>query len=176
MTPYIGQIILFAGNFAIRSFAFCNGQLLAISQNTALFSILGTTYGGDGRTTFALPDLRGRVPIHSGTGPGLTPRSLGSRSGQEVVTLNVSQMPSHNHPATAQVAVNNSAGEEETVSGQVISNHTGAFSEDPVSGQFLGGTSATVNNSGGGLSHNNMQPWLAINYEIALQGVFPSRN
>jgi len=176
MTPYIGQIILFAGNFAIRSFAYCNGQLLPIAQNTALFSILGTIYGGDGRTTFGLPDLRGRAAIGQGNGPGLTPRNLGQRSGQETVTLNTTQIPAHNHPVTVQVALNNGDGEENSASGQVISNHTEAFNEDPVAGHFLGGTSATVQNSGGGQAHNNMQPWLALNYEIALQGIFPSRN
>lgn len=179
MDFYIGQIILFAGNFAIQSFATCEGQLLSISQNSALFSILGTTYGGDGRTTFGLPDLRGRLAIHSGNGsagPGLTPRPLGQRSGQENVTLITTQLPSHNHPATFQVAVNNGDGEENLVSGQVISNHTQAFNEDSVAGQFLGGTSATVSNNGGGQSHTNMQPWLALNYQITLFGVFPSRN
>ena len=179
MEFFLGQIILFAGNFAIRGFAFCNGQLLAISQNQALFSLLGTTYGGDGRTTFALPDLRGRTVVNSGgnsAGPGLTTRRLGQISGQESVTLNTTEMPSHNHPATAQVAVNNGGGEENVVSGQVISNHSQAFNEDPVAGQFLGGTSATVSNNGGGQSHNNMQPYLALNYEITMQGLFPSRN
>jgi microcystin-dependent protein len=183
MDLYIAQIILFAGNFPIRNFAYCNGQLLAISQNTALFSLIGTTYGGDGRTTFALPDLRGRVVVHSGgnsAGPGLTARQLGQRSGQERVTLNTLEMPSHNHPATAtaQIAVSTAAGEESTSAGQIISNHASAFNEDATAGQFLGGASATatVGNNGGNQSHDNMQPWLALNYEICLFGIFPSRN
>jgi len=97
LDPFIGEIIMFAGNFAPRGWAFCDGQLLPISQNSALFSILGTTYGGDGRTTFALPDLRGRVPIHAGSGPGLSYRNLGAKEGQEEMSLTVSQIPSHTH-------------------------------------------------------------------------------
>lgn len=175
MEFFLGQIILFAGNFPIRAFAYCNGQLLQISQNSALFSILGTTYGGDGRTTFALPDLRGRVVVHSGgnsAGPGLTPRQLGQRSGEENVTLNTLQIPAHNHPAA--VAVSTANGEEGNVNGQVIANHANAFNEDPTTGASLGGV--TIGNSGGNQSHNNMQPWLALNYEICIQGIFPSRN
>ena len=95
--PFVGEIRMFAGNFAPRGFAFCDGQLLAISQNDALFALLGTTYGGDGRTTFALPDLRGRVPVHAGSGPGLTRRTLGQRAGSEQETLTLSQIPAHNH-------------------------------------------------------------------------------
>ncbi len=175
MQFYIGQIILFAGNFAIRDLAYCNGQLLAISQNSALFSILGTTYGGDGRTTFGLPDLRGRVVVHSGgnsPGPGLTARQLGARAGQERVTLTTGEMPNHSHPTAVQV--NNTNGEEANVSGQFLSNSPNSYNEEGVTGQNLGGvTSGAV---GGSQSHDNMQPWLALNYEIALFGVFPSRN
>ena len=100
-SPFIGQITLFAGNFAPRGWAFCNGQLLSIAQNTALFSILGTTYGGNGQTTFALPDLRGRVPVHAGQGPGLSNYDLGQQGGAESVTLTTAQMPAHTHPANA---------------------------------------------------------------------------
>ena len=99
--PFIAEIIMFGGNFAPRGWAFCDGQLLSISSNSALFSILGTTYGGDGRTTFGLPDLRGRVAMHPGSGPGLTQRRLGEKSGMETVTLTTNQIPSHNHTATA---------------------------------------------------------------------------
>tara|TARA_R110001592_G_scaffold23628_1_gene92415 strand:- start:1353 stop:1979 length:627 start_codon:yes stop_codon:yes gene_type:complete len=101
MDPFIGEIVMFAGNFPPRDWAYCDGQLLAIASNTPLFSIIGTTYGGDGRTTFALPDLRGRAPIHQGHGPGLSTRPIGQRSGEEMVTLNVTQMPSHTHTITS---------------------------------------------------------------------------
>ncbi|HZD04287.1 MAG TPA: tail fiber protein, partial [Longimicrobiales bacterium] len=96
--PFVGEIRMFAGNFAPRGWAFCDGQLLAVSQNDALFSLLGTIYGGDGRTTFGLPDCRGRIPLHAGSGPGLTPRALGSKGGAGKVTLTVNQLPSHTHP------------------------------------------------------------------------------
>lgn len=180
MEGFIGQIMMFGGNFAIRSWALCDGQLLPISQNTALFSILGTTYGGDGRTTFGLPDMRGRSPMHFGNGPGLTPRSLGQRFGQENVVLNNTQIPSHTHSAatTTQIAVSAAAGGESTVNGQHIANHTSAFNEDPTDGAFLAGatSSTTVANTGGNLSHNNMQPNMVVTFLICLQGVFPSRN
>ncbi|WP_147678873.1 phage tail protein [Algibacter pacificus] len=177
----LGQIILFAGNFPIRSLAYCNGQLLPISQNTALFSILGTTYGGDGRTTFALPDLRGRVVVHSGggsSGPGLTPRALGSRGGLERVTLQQSEMPTHNHVATTNtsIAVNTQPGDESSPNGLHIAGQNQAFSED-ATGTLAGpSSSTTIQNTGGNQSHINMQPYLALNYEIALYGIFPSRN
>jgi microcystin-dependent protein len=185
MEPFLGQIIMFAGNFAPRSWAFCNGQLLSISQNTALFSILGTTYGGDGQTTFALPDLRGRVPISPGIGPGLPSYNLGQRSGQANVTLTVNNMPNHNHPATTntttQIEVNTDSGEEVTPSGQYIAEHgDDAFSGTATSGETLAGatstSSTTVGANGGGQSFNNMPPYLAVNYIIALFGTFPSRN
>ena len=172
MEPFIGQIVMFGGNFAPRNWAFCNGQLLAISQNTALFSIVGTIYGGDGRTTFGLPDLRGRVPMHPGNGPGLTPRQLGQKSGVETVVLNINEIPSHTH--TVQVGVSNSTGEEDTVSGNVIANHAASFNENPAPGQNLGGVS--VQNTGGGQGHTNIQPFQCVNYIIALYGVYPSRN
>ncbi|GGK37523.1 MULTISPECIES: phage tail protein [Flavobacteriaceae] len=175
MEPFLGQITMFGGNFAPRGWAYCNGQLLAISQNTALFSILGTTYGGDGRTTFALPDLRGRAPINSGggsAGPGLSPRPLGQRGGAQDVTLNQTQMPNHNH--ASQIAVNSSTGGESNPSGQFIAAHSGAFSEESSSGSNLNGL--TIGAAGGNLSHPNMQPYLAVNFIIALVGIFPSRN
>ncbi|WP_034062637.1 phage tail protein [Lacinutrix jangbogonensis] len=187
MNPFIGEIMAFGGNFAPRSWAFCNGQLLAISQNTALFSILGTTYGGDGRTTFALPDLRGRAPIHAGTGPGLTTRSLGQRSGTETNTLNTTQLPSHNHAATghlntsatpagntpvnsypAPMAGRTSGGDNVSISGWGVAGNGTAAATD--------GVSVTVGNSGGNQHVNNMQPWECINYIICLFGVYPSRN
>jgi microcystin-dependent protein len=168
-TPYLGEIRMFAGNFAPRGWAFCNGQLLPIAQNSALFSLLGTTYGGDGRTTFALPDLRGRVPLHPGTGPGLTTRRLGEKSGGESVTLAVSQVPSHSHTVAPGA-----------VSGQ--GNTSWPAGSAPAAGRNFHSTAApdvsmraTVStNTGGGQSHPNMQPYLGISFIIALQGVYPS--
>ncbi len=171
MNPFIGMITMFAGNFAPRDWAFCSGQLLAISQNTALFSILGTTYGGDGQTTFALPDLRGRFAMHPGNGPGLTPRQLGQKGGNENTTLTAANMPNHSHPTS--VAVSSETGEEPT-STTFLSSHAGAFNEDTNPGAFLEGvTSGAVGNN---QSYSNTQPFTCVNYIIALFGTFPSRN
>lgn len=170
MEPFLGQIIMFAGNFAPRGWALCDGQLLPIAQNTALFSILGTTYGGDGRTTFGLPELRGRVAMHAGSGPGLTTRRLGEKSGVEQVTLNIGQIPSHNHNVS--VGVSTATGEESDPT-TILSSHAGAFNEDP-SGANLGGVNQS--NAGGNQPHTNVQPYQCVNYIIALQGIFPSRN
>lgn len=179
-TPFIGEVIMFGGNFAPRGWAFCDGQLLQIASNTALFSILGTTYGGDGRTTFGLPDLRGRAVIGPGTGPGLSPRQLGSRTGTETETLSVAQMPSHAHTATgtAQVSLSNEVGTTSDTDGQYIANHLGGFNEDATPGAKLEGVSSTttINNTGGGQSHNNVQPSQTVNYIIALIGIYPSRS
>ncbi len=168
--PFLGQIVMFGGNFAPRGWALCDGQLLAISQNSALFSILGTTYGGDGRTTFALPDLRGRVPVHAGTGPGLTPYRLGERGGQEAVTLTTAQIPSHTHSLNASTDPANDT------------NPSGKLPARAAEDTYVTGTpSATLSpqaaaNTGGNQSHGNVQPYQAVNYIIALQGTFPSRN
>ena len=166
MEPFLGQIIMFAGNFNPRGWALCNGQLLAISQYSALFSILGTTYGGDGRTTFGLPDLRGRVPIHAGSGPGLTPRTLGSRGGSETNTLNVSQLPSHTHA----IGTKEEGNTDNPDGAYVAGDGTNAFA-DTADGNLLP-TSAT----GANQSVNNMQPFQSVNFIIALEGTFPSRN
>ncbi|MFN3202076.1 MAG: phage tail protein [Bradymonadia bacterium] len=171
--PFIGQIVMFAGNFAPRGWAFCDGQLLAINSNQALFAILGTTYGGDGRTTFGLPDLRGRFPMHPGNGPGLSPRQLGARSGQETVTLNVTQIPSHNHNATLEVS--NTAADDHQPAG----NYLGAASADVYTQTRSGNeslNSGATTNTGGNQPHDNMPPWQTVNFIIALQGVFPSRS
>ena len=179
--PFLGEVQIFAGNFAPRGWAFCDGQLLPIAQNTALFSLLGTTYGGDGRTTFALPDLRGRAVIGPGNGPGLTSRRLGQKLGSERETLSVAQMPSHNHlstTASSLVDLSNEVGASDNSDEQYISNHLGGFNEDATSGAKLEGVSSTttINNTGGGQSHNNVQPSQTVNYIIALIGIYPSRS
>lgn len=166
MEPFLGQIIMFGGNFAPRGWAFCDGQLLPISQNQSLFALLGTTYGGDGRTTFALPDLRGRAPIHAGNGPGLSDRRLGSRGGSETNTLIESQLPSHTHA----IGTKEEGNTDDPSGAYVAGDGTNAFA-DSSDGNLLP-TGAT----GGNQSVNNMQPFLAVSYIIALQGTFPSRN
>lgn len=184
MEPFLGQIMMFGGNFAPRSWAFCDGQLLPIAQYAALFSILGTTYGGDGRTTFALPDLRGRAPIHMGGGPGLSNYKLGQKGGLESVTLNITQIPSHSHTGKLQVSSKDSSQAVPTlgssiatpgfVDGRAITHTYGFNNENP--DIALNPGSLPIGNTGGNLSHENRQPYLAMNYIIALQGIFPSRN
>jgi microcystin-dependent protein len=179
MEPYIGQVQLFSFNFPPKDWAFCDGRLLSIAQNQALFSLIGTTYGGDGITTFALPDLRGRTPIGFGQGPGLTSRQMGEESGAEAVTLISSQMPAHNHllMASSQPATQSSP-ENHLLA---VSNGVDNSSDSPVNVNTYGTTATTTANpmaigvSGGNQPHNNMQPYLAMNYCIALYGVFPSR-
>lgn len=167
MDPFLGQIVLFAGNFAPRGWAFCDGQLLAINSNQALFSILGTTYGGDGRTTFALPGLRGRVAIHPGTGPGLPTYRLGDNGGNPTTTLVVNDMPPHTHGLSGSSA----AGTTQSPVGALPA----------VTAEDAYGTSSAVSmgnsgSTGSGLPFSNQPPYQALNYIIALQGVFPSRN
>lgn len=182
MEGTIGEILMFAGNFAPRSWAFCNGQLLPIAQNQALFSILGTTYGGDGRTTFALPDLRGRVPIHAGQGPGLSDRRLGQAGGSETNTVNAAQLPAHTHAATGTAALPALSVEGDTATPtNAIPAKSGMGEPDYSTG--AGDTTmapatveVTVQSAGGNQPVNNMQPFLGINYIICLQGIFPSRN
>jgi len=170
MDPFIGQIQAFGFNFAPQGWARCEGQILAIAQYQALFALIGTTYGGDGRTTFALPDLRGRSIVGPGNGPGLSPISWGQRSGAENLTLTVNNMPSHNHGVT--VSVNTGNGEEANSTG-ILSSHAGAFNEES-SGAVLGGVNST--NTGGNQSANIRNPYLGIYYCIALVGIFPSRS
>jgi microcystin-dependent protein len=169
MEPFIGQIMMFAGNFAPRGWATCDGQLLAISSNSALFSLLGTTYGGDGRTTFGLPDLRGRVPMHAGSGPGLSPRRLGEKGGAETVTLTVAQLPSHNHGVTASAP----PADARIPTGKRPASTEGASYG---AGQAAAMAADMVTPTGGSQAHDNMPPFGCINYVIALQGVYPSRN
>ena len=167
--PFIGELTLFAGNFAPRGWALCDGQLLDISQNSALFSILGTTYGGDGRTTFALPDLRGRVAMHPGRGAGLTPRNLGQKGGEEAVTLSVNQIPSHDH----QVNCNALRGDAVSPQGNIPASDP----DKPYKNTGTDKMSANmIANTGGNQSHDNMQPFNCINYIIALEGIYPSRS
>jgi microcystin-dependent protein len=168
--PFIGEIKMFAGNFAPRNWAFCDGQLLAISQYDALFSLLGTTYGGDGRTTFGLPDLRGRLPIHMGSGPGLSTRPIGQKSGQETVSLTAAQVPAHTH----QMMATEDAGETTDPSGQVLAQATDDIYSTASPDTSM--ASAAISASGGSQPHDNIQPFLCIHFIIALFGIYPSRN
>jgi microcystin-dependent protein len=171
--PFIATIIMFGGNFAPRGWAFCNGQLLSIAQNTALFSILGTTYGGNGQTTFALPDMRSRVPIHWGQGNGLSNYVLGEVTGTESVTLNVNQMPLHNHTVT--VKVNSSEGGGNTPQNAYLGKtDPGIYAA--TSDNALMGAQPPTGIAGGNLPTPIIQPVLAISFIIALEGIFPSRN
>lgn len=168
--PFVGEIRMFAGTFAPRGWAFCDGQLLAVSQNDALFSLLGTIYGGDGRTTFGLPDARGRLPIHAGTGPGLSQRRLGSQAGAERVTLTVNQLPSHGHPlqaspAPATVPNPGDAVPAETTTDRVYRPGAGTVSL----------ANSSVTSVGGSQPHSNVMPFLCVHFIIALVGIYPSR-
>jgi len=162
---------MFAGNFAPQGWALCQGQLLSIEQNTALFALIGTTYGGDGQTTFALPDLRGRVTVSMGSGQGLTPRSIGQNGGSETVGLVAAQMPAHSHLANC-----GPIGTQASPTGNYWSTdpggNTAAYSNASNSQMAAGAISAYT----GGQPHDNVQPFLVINYIIALQGIFPSQN
>ena len=179
--PYLGAIAMFAGNFAPRGWAFCQGQILSIAQNTALFSILGTTYGGNGQTTFALPDLRGRVAIGTGQGPGLSNYTLGQASGFENVTLTTSQLASHTHVVSGTVNVKSSAGNSRTPVANVLANEAGGvvapYSTSSTDASMAAGTvSGTAAATGSNTPIPIIQPYLTISYIIALQGIFPSRN
>lgn len=171
MDPFLGEIRMFAGNFAPKDWAFCNGQLLPIAQNTALFALLGVQYGGDGRTNFALPNLQGRVPIHQGQGPGLTLRQIGETGGEAAVTLNSAQLPSHMHALRAAEAATTG-----TASGAVaLAPGGGGAAIYRSGGNRVAMDKATVGPAGSGGPHNNLQPYLAVNFIIALAGIFPSR-
>ncbi len=168
--PFIAEIRIFAGNFAPRGWAFCDGQLLAVSQNDALFSLLGTIYGGDGRTTFGLPDARGRIPLHAGTGPGLSARRLGSKDGGEKVTLTTNQLASHTHDWNA----NTAAATGDAPAGKVLADPSPARLFRAAA-QDNSLASHTIPNTGGSQPHTNMMPTLCINFIIALFGIYPSR-
>ena len=169
--PFTAEIRIFAGNFAPRGWAFCNGQLLPIAQNTALFSLIGTTYGGDGRTTTALPDLKGRAPMHPGRGPGLTSRRLGQRGGSEMISLTEAQMPNHTHTMRA----SNENGEQGTFQSQarLARSRGGALYQSNTSANLV--DMAPLPNTGGSQPHNNLQPFLTMTFIIALVGLYPSR-
>lgn len=168
--PFVGEIRMFAGNFAPRGWAFCDGQLLAVSQNDALFSLLGTIYGGDGRTTFGLPDLRGRVPIHAGQGPGLSSRRLGAKAGAENVTLTVNQLPSHSHAFRGSSNLATGTSPQNSVLGRSSGS---LYARDPFVANM---SSQSITHVGGSRSHTNLQPFLCINFIIALVGIYPSRH
>lgn len=173
--PFIGMIALFGFNFPPKGWAYCNGQLIAIASNSALFALLGTMYGGDGRVTFALPDLRGRVPIGMGQGPGLSDYVQGEVSGTETTTLLISNMPAHNH----QIIASGDAPTQNTASGALLASGNRSVSMpniyEPNTNPVLMAQNM-VSVTGSSQPFNNMQPYLALNYCISLYGIFPSRN
>ena len=189
--PYIATVFIWAPNFAPRNYAYCAGQLMAISQNTALFSLIGTVYGGDGRTTFALPDLRSRIPVGAGmgAGPGLSFYPLGAMAGQENVTLMTTQMPIHNHSAQGEVIAHNTqATSAVPQTGESLANPnfgsgidaTAVNTYAPPNGAAVqlapGSVSVQIGNNGGSQPHENRQPFLGISFIIALFGIFPPRS
>ena len=182
-SPFVGQIIPFGGYWTISGWAQCDGQSLQINQNSALYTIIGIAYGGNGTTNFSLPDLRGRVPIHLGSGAGLTPRSRGQTGGAETVTLTATEMPIHGHTNTAATTLrgNSSAANASTPASNVPGGtgrsniyQTGAANVDMDT--TAAATTVTINNAGSGGAHNNMPPFVVINFQIALQGIWPPQS
>jgi microcystin-dependent protein len=180
--PFVAEIRIFTGNFAPKGWALCDGQLMSISQNTALFSLLGTTYGGNGTSNFALPNLQGSAPIQAGQGPGLTLRDLGEVGGEQTVTLLQTEMPAHSHTflanataGTTLTSANNAlavaaAGASKTSPGNVVNYYAASGNNNVPMNPFA------TSIAGGNLPHNNMQPFLGLTFIIALQGVFPARS
>ena len=185
MEGYLAVIMFFAGNFAPRGWAFCQGQILSIAQNTALFSLLGTTFGGNGQTTFALPDFRGRVAVGTGQGPGLPSINLGQVAGEPTHTLIITEMPAHTHtsgtitiPAVSTAGNANTPGSSQSLAKLVDSrnNALNLYSNAAPDTNLASAATVQINNAGGSQPHNNMQPYLGINYVICIEGIFPSRN
>jgi len=168
---YLGEIRMFAGNFAPQGWALCNGQILPISQNTALFSLIGTYYGGDGVQTFALPNLQSRVPVHQGQGPGLSPYVIGQAGGNENVTLTLAQMPQHNHTMGTLSAPGTASRPNTQLLAQPTSGNL--YGPAPSDGSAL--NQAAISSAGSSQPHTNIQPYLAVTFIIALVGIYPSR-
>jgi microcystin-dependent protein len=168
--PFVAEIRIFPFNFAPKGWAWCDGQLMPLSQNTALFSLLGTTYGGDGKSTFALPNLQGRAPMHHGQGPGLSPHNLGESAGLETVTLLESEMPVHQHTLRG----SNSLGDSPLPTGNSLARYANAYQQN-TSQNMTSMSPSALAPAGGSAPHNNMQPYLTFYFCIALQGIFPPR-
>jgi microcystin-dependent protein len=184
---FIGEVRLFAGNFAPRGWAFCDGNVLPISSNTSLYSILGTTYGGDGRSTFALPDMRGRVAVGPRTGPGLSQYREGQQGGTETNTLSTAQLPAHNHDATGVIKASNANATTKEPGGNYFASSIYAINRGNIVDVLSYGATSnvemnanaidvTVGNTGDNQAANNRQPYLAMNYIICTQGLYPARN
>jgi len=169
--PFVAEIRIFPFNFAPKGWAFCNGQLLPLSQNTALFSLLGTTYGGDGRSNFALPNLQGSVPMHPGQGPGLSLHDLGETGGSETVTLLASELPSHSHD----VSVSQSDGTSQSPASERLASGVGGIAHYAAPNNLTQLSPQAIEPAGGNQPHNNMQPYLTLSFCIALQGIYPPR-
>jgi microcystin-dependent protein len=169
--PFVAEIRIFAGNFAPTGWALCNGQLLPISQNTALFSLVGTFYGGDGKTTFGLPNLQGSAPMHQGQGPGLSERVVGEQGGEQAVTLLTTEMPAHSHTL---MATNQLSQLPDPQNHALARANANAYAQNPAS--FTQMKTDAVGQAGGSQPHNNMHPYLTLTFIIALQGVFPPRS
>lgn len=168
--PFVAEIRIFPFNFAPKGWAFCDGQLMPISQNTALFSLLGTTYGGDAKSTFALPNMQGNAPMHPGQGPGLSLHDLGETGGSETVTLRQTDIPAHSHMLRA----SNTLGDNPVPTGNTLARYANAYQQTTNSG-LVTMAAQSLTPAGGSLPHNNMMPYLTLNFCIALQGVYPPR-
>ena len=174
--PYVAEIKMFGGNFAPRGYALCNGQIMAISQNTALFSLLGTTYGGNGQTTFALPNMQGRAPVHQGNGSGIDPVSLGEMAGETSVTMNTSNLPQHTHPISGAVITSSNPGETPASNTLFTNSAPNQLYANALGTGALNLAPQSITMAGGSQPHNNVQPYLAVTFIIAMEGIFPARN